>query len=298
MKLLFTGASGFLGTNIKPILQKQYDVVTVGVTDSDDYRCDISKHVPVITEVYDIVLHAAGKAHSVPKTEEQKKVFFDVNYQGTVNLCKALEKKGVPRAFVFISTVAVYGVEFGEDISEEHPLNGNTPYALSKIQAEEFLQKWCAQNGVILGIIRPCLLAGRNPLGNLGSMISGIKSGKYLNIAGGKARKSMLMVEDIACLIPLTAQKGGIFNVCDNEHPSFKELESLITRQLGKRMPFSIPYSVAKCLALLGDVMGPNAVFSSLKLNKMTRSLTFSSQKAQRELGWKPLNVLESFRVQ
>jgi len=79
-----------------------------------------------------------------------------------------LEKVGVPESFIFVSTVAVYGCETGEDIDENHPLKGNTPYALSKIQAEKFLTEWCHTNNVKLGIIRPSLIAGPNPPGNLG----------------------------------------------------------------------------------------------------------------------------------
>lgn len=55
----------------------------------------------------------------------------------------ALENVGVPKALIFISTVAVYGCEFGEQITEEHTLNGTTPYAKSKIMAEEYLTNWC-----------------------------------------------------------------------------------------------------------------------------------------------------------
>ena len=192
MELLFTGASGFLGNNVRPLLEGMYDVTTVGLLPQDDYTVNIAKEIPDLRERYDIVLHAAGKAHSVPKTEAEKQVFFDVNLQGTKNLCTALERKGIPRAFIFISTVAVYGCDFGENITEEHSLEGVTPYAMSKRLAEEFLQKWCYEHNVTLGIIRPSLIAGPNPPGNLGAMIHGIRSGRYLSIAGSRTRKSVL----------------------------------------------------------------------------------------------------------
>lgn len=75
MKLLFTGSSGFLGNNIYSLLKKRYDVTTVGLIPSDDYMINIAKEVPSFNEVYDIVLHAAGKAHSIPKTEKEKQLF-------------------------------------------------------------------------------------------------------------------------------------------------------------------------------------------------------------------------------
>lgn len=298
IKLLFTGASGFLGYNILPILHKEYETVhTMGLGQEDDIKINLAKEVPAINAHYDIVLHACGKAHVVPRTPEEEKAFYDVNYEGTRNLCAALEKAGVPKALVFISTVAVYGCESGELISEDHPLNGETPYAKSKIMAEEYLTKWCSEHGVTLGILRPSLLAGKNAPGNLGAMVNGVRKGFYMNIAGGKVTKSVLMAEDIARILPLVAEKGGVYNVCDTRQPSFGELSISVARQLGKRKPISIPYWMAWCMAKVGDLLGSKAPINSYKLSKMTESLTFSNEKARRELGWEPLDVLTSYRI-
>lgn len=297
-KMLFTGASGFLGRYTQPILEQTYEITTVGLTDKDNYQVNITKDIPELKESYNVVLHAAGKAHIIPKTEEEKKAFFEVNLEGTKNLCTALEKIGVPENLIFISTVAVYGCDVGEEVRETHALEGTTPYALSKIQAEQFLEKWCKKNNVCLSIIRPSLIAGPNAPGNLGAMVKGIKTGKYLSIAGGKACKSVLMVEDIARLIPLLENKGGIYNVCDNSQPSFRELEKVICKQLNKKLPLSIPIWVAKCLARIGDLLGKKAPINSERLTKIVCSLTFSNKKAQKELNWKPLNVLENYKIE
>ena len=296
-KLLFTGGTGFLGKNVMPLLKERYEVTTCGITPDDMLKSNLAKEVPDLPERYDLVLHAAGKAHTVPKTEAEKQVFFDVNYQGTVNLCAALEKVGVPKALVFISTVAVYGCEFGEMITEEHPLEGDSPYAKSKIMAEEYLMEWCGKHGVVLGILRPSLLAGHRAPGNLGAMVEGIRKGFYLNIAGGKVKKSVLMAEDIANLLPLLAGKGGIYNVCDTYQPTFGELSASVAKQLGKRKPVSIPYWMAWCMAKVGDLLGSKAPINSYKLEKMTKSLTFSNEKARKELGWEPLDVLTHYKV-
>ena len=298
MTLLFTGASGFLGSNIIHLLNGTYNIISVGLSPQDTYLVDIATDIPTFTDAFDVVFHAAGKAHSVPKTEAEERLFFDVNLQGTKNLCTALERSGIPKAFIFISTVAVYGCDSGENITEEHPLNGTTPYALSKIKAEKYLQGWCAMHNVKLSILRPSLIAGPNPPGNLGAMIRGIRNGKYLSIAGGKARKSVLMVQDIANLLPMLIEKGGIYNVCDSYQPSFRELEMVIYKQLNKKLPLSIPYWFAKSMAIFGDCLGENAPINSLKLRKITHSLTLSNEKAMRELGWKPMNVLENFQIE
>lgn len=297
-KLLFTGASGFLGYNILPNLHKEYETVhTMGLGQEDDIKINLAKEVPAINTYYDIVLHACGKAHVVPRTPEEEKAFYDVNYEGTRNLCAALEKAGVPKALVFISTVAVYGCESGELITEDHPLNGATPYAKSKIMAEEFLTKWCSEHGVVLGILRPSLLAGKNAPGNLGAMVNGIKKGFYLNIAGGKVCKSVLMAEDIARLLPLVAEKGGVYNVCDTNQPTFGEISASVAKQLGKRKPISIPYWMAWCMAKVGDLLGSKAPINSYKLEKMTQSLTFSNEKARRCFRWEPLDVLDNYKI-
>ncbi len=296
-KLLFTGGTGFLGKNVMPILKQKYDVTTCGITPDDMIKANLAKEVPILSEHYDVVLHACGKAHVVPKTDAEKQAFYDVNYQGTVNLCNALENAGIPKAMVFISTVAVYGCEFGELIDETHPLNGDSPYAKSKIMAEEYLTKWCASHGVVLGILRPSLLAGRNAPGNLGAMVNGVKKGFYLNIAGGKVKKSVLMAEDIARLLPLLEEKGGVYNVCDTYQPTFGELSASVAKQLGKRKPISIPYWMAWCMAKVGDLLGSKSPINSYKLEKMTKSLTFSNEKARKELDWEPLDVLTNYKI-
>ncbi len=295
--LLFTGASGFLGSNIKPLISKQYVVKTMGLAEDEDYRVNLAHTVPSLNEHFDVVLHAAGKAHFIPVSEEEKQQFFDINYKGTVNLCKALEKSGLPSSFIFVSSVAVYGVDKGEAITEDYPLKGRDPYALSKMRAEEFLNNWCKKNNITLSIIRPSLIAGPNPPGNLGKMIKGIKTGKYLSISGGQARKSVLMVQDIAYLIPKLEKKGGVYNVCDSEQPTFRDLERLISKQLNKSTPISLPYKLTKIVSYMGDIIGSRAPINSYSFNKITNSLTFSNEKARKELDWQPLSVLKNFKI-
>lgn len=296
-KILFTGGTGFLGKNVRPILDKEYEVTTCGITSEDMIKANLAKETPKLDKHYDIVLHACGKAHVVPKTEAEKKAFFDVNYTGTKHLCEALEKVGVPKAIVFISTVAVYGCEYGDLITEEHPLEGKTPYAKSKIMAEEYLTEWCKKNNVVLGILRPSLLAGKDAPGNLGAMVNGVRKGFYMNIAGGKVIKSILMAEDIARILPSLVEKGGTYNVCDTRQPSFGELSISVAKQLGKGKPMNIPYWMAWCMAKVGDLLGSKAPINSYKLEKMTKSLTFSNEKARKELGWEPLGVLDNYKI-
>ncbi len=297
MKILFTGANGFLGKNVIPVLRrKSFDVKTLG-THSADFVNNITDEIPLFEERFDMIFHAAGKAHSIPKSKEEEIIFYDVNYQGTKNLCLSLEKN-LPKIFIFISTVAVYGKDFGQNISENFPLEGNTPYAKSKILAEKFLADWCKANNVKLFILRPSLIAGPNPPGNLRDMINAIKRRKYFNIAGGTARKSIFWVEDFAELTSSIINKdGGIYNVCDNHNPSFKDISDKISKMLNKKPAASIPYFVALLLAKIGDLLGEKAPINSLRLKKITESLTFSNEKIKKELDFNPSNVMEKFQL-
>jgi GlcNAc-P-P-Und epimerase len=296
---LLTGAHGFLGRHINSHLSSSGSrVTTLGKSDRNDITCNLSTAIPIIQVPVDVVVHAAGKAHSIPRTETEQKAFFDVNLTGTQHLCKALETlPQLPTAFVFISTIAVYGVDTGENINERHPLLGTTPYAQSKIGAEAFLQNWCADKNVKLSILRLPLIAGAVPPGNLGAMINGIQKGRYFNIGGGAARKSVVMADDVAAAIPVITQTAGIYNLTDGQHPSFAQLANVIAKQSGKPTPKNLPRWLAKLAAFAGDFLGSQAPINTDKLRKITGTLTFDDSKARNSFGWKPKPVLDAFKI-
>ncbi|MFC3197091.1 NAD-dependent epimerase/dehydratase family protein [Parapedobacter deserti] len=295
MEILLSGASGFLGAILNKHLTSHfgYQVTSLGHNGSK-LKIDIRRPFVFDPDLYfETIIHAAGRAHSIPKTQAEKQEFYSVNFEGTKNLCLALEKlRRLPTSFIFLSSVAVYGLEEGQNITEDHPLNGASPYANSKILAENWITKWAEERDVTLGVLRLPLVAGPNPPGNLGAMISGIKSGKYLSISKANARKSIVWAEDIAKIMPVLIEKGGIYNITDGHHPSFGELEQTIAQALNKRKPLSTPYWFAKILALAGDIIGSPSPINSNKLLKMTSSLTFDDTKAQTILNWKPTPVL------
>lgn len=295
MKILLTGSIGFLGSIISTVYS-QYEIITLG-RNNTSILCDLSSQIPKLP-TSDLVIHSAGKAHSVPKTIQQKQEFFDVNVTGTKNLLIGLEQTlKLPKSFVFISSVAVYGLDSGLNIKEDQPLNAKDPYGISKIQAEAIVQEWCDQHYVICTILRLPLLVGGNPPGNLGAMIKGIQKGYYMNIAGGLARKSMVMAEDVAKIILKASEIGGIYHLTDGYHPNFKELSVNIAKQLHQSSPLNIPQWMANLMAKTGDLFGDKAPFNSYKLSKITSDLTFDDTKAREILGWNPQPVLEAFKV-
>jgi len=293
-KLLLTGASGFVGKMLLEGLKLEYQVTTLGRTSSSDVICNLTYQIPNLFPKPNYVIHAAGHAHVIPTTEEEKERYYLTNYQGTKNLLIGLENLEVlPKGIVFISTVAVYGINEGENVNEAHPLLGTTPYSKSKIMAEQLVKEWGSDNQVIIGILRLPLICGPNPPGNLGKMIRSFKKGYYPSIGNGAARKSLVYGPDLATVLPILFQIGGTYNLTDGHHPSFKELEESIGTILIKKAFITIPIILAKILGKFGDWVGPDFPITSSKLSKITNTLTFDDTKAKKELGWRPTKVLD-----
>jgi nucleoside-diphosphate-sugar epimerase len=299
MGILITGATGFLGRQICKRISSSLPIYTLG-RKGCDFIADLSNTIPDLGKIENVncVIHTAGKAHSVSKTPKEIEEFWNVNLEGTKNLCWALQNAPkLPGSFIFISTVAVYGINYGVNIDERSPLSGTSDYARSKIAAEQWLTEWTNQNGIKLLILRLPIVAGPNPPGNLGIMINGIKSGNYFRIGSGKTRRSMVMASDVADIILESFGKEGIYNLTDGFHPSFRELEDLIVGQLGLRHLKSIPFALAKIAAGIGDIIGSKFPLNSEKLSKLTHTLTFNDDKAIRELNWKPGKVLKELKI-
>ncbi len=288
MKILLTGASGFLGQHLKQVfLNLDHEVFTLGRSTNDNIVSDITTSFKISKPV-DLVVHAAGKAHIIPKTAEEEHDFFKVNSEGTQNLLNALESNS-PKAFVYISTVAVYGLDQGENISEDNLPLGKTPYALSKIAAEQRAAEWGKAKNVPVLILRLPLITGYNPPGNLGAMAKAIKKGYYFRIGSGEARRSMISADAVGRFILDTYNSHGVFNLTDDEHPKINETDTFIAHHFGKQVR-SLPTWVAGIAAKVGDFL-PGFPIGSDRLEKLTSTLTFSNQLAK-ELGWEPKPAL------
>lgn len=297
MICLLTGSTGFLGYFVSKTIIEDNILVSLSRT-SEQYSICLNQKVPFFSEKFDLVIHAAGKAHSFPKTSIERQAFFDVNFKGTQNLLRGLEEsQSLPKAFIFISSVAVYGRESGVNISEDAPLLAKDPYGLSKIQAEKLVLDWCKRNNIICTILRLPLLAGANPPGNLGEMIKGIKKGYYFNIAGVRAQKSMVLASDVAQCILKVSEIGGIYNLTDGYHPTFNELSHTISLQLGRKFIPNMPLDFAKIFAKIGDLVGEKIPINSNKLSKILAHLTFNDNKARKAFGWNPTPVLEGLNI-
>lgn len=294
-KILVTGSNGFLGSFIFNELSG-FSIKGLSRNGSN-YNVDLSINIPIFEESFDLIIHCAGMAHFTPINNQQSKLFYDVNVVGSSNLFKGLCNTSLPKQFVYISSVSVYGLKSGIDINEEYPLLATDPYGISKIKAEDIVKKWCKQHNVTCTILRLPLILGDNPPGNLGAMIRGINKRYYFNIAGGNAKKSMVLASDIAKFILKVAEVGGTYNLTDGTHPTFNELSKSISINLGKPFVPNMPLFIAKVLAKIGDRLGNAFPINSDKLSKITSTLTFDDSKARNAFGWKPTTVLEGFKI-
>jgi GlcNAc-P-P-Und epimerase len=294
MNVLLTGASGFLGSLFQKALTNEFELFTLGRQSSNKIHCDLSNEVPKLPVEINAVIHAAGKAHLYPRTNEEKQAFHRVNVTGTQHLLSALQQCQLSHV-IFISSVSVYGLESGELIDESAPLKGSSPYAKSKIEAEKIIEQFCQQKKIHLLILRLPLIVGPNPLGNLGKMMTAIQHGRYVRIAKGEAKKSAVLASDVAQLINIwllqSKPTSGIYNLTDGYHPNFYEMEEAIKQKLNVRFIPSIPSWLGNVLGKIGDQLSFFPVNSNT-IKKITGTFTFSDAKARKEISWVSNNVL------
>jgi nucleoside-diphosphate-sugar epimerase len=305
MTILLTGASGFLGSRIYQTLVQDHRIITLGrtVCSPRHIQGDLAEEVPVLpNERFDLVIHAAGKADSVPRTASERADYPRVNVQGTAHLLRALERLSLPPdAFVHLSTVLVYGCPAGQLLPETTPRLATDPYGVSKIEAETLVREWAARSGVRLAILRLPLVVAQPLKGNLATLQNAIRKGYYLRVGHGLAHRSMVRADDVASVIPQAASVGGIFNLTDGNHPTVRELEAALAHQLGRNIPIPVvPASLANLIAHVGDginaVVGRRFPLDSIALQKLTSTLTFSDELARQQLNWNPRLVLDLFQ--
>lgn len=305
--VLITGGTGFLGGYVLKAFQEAgfevYNISRRTIAGTHSIQSDLADadiNIPPIG--FEKVVHIAGKAHVFPKTKAEGEAFYTVNLEGTKNLLQAMDKIGlVPRQFVFISTVAVYGLNKGKLLSEHFPPQPNTPYGDSKWMAEKVVQAWCASKGAGCLILRLPLIVGANPPGNLGDMRKAIAKGTYLSIKNNKAQKSVVLADDVAALIVSAAPDiSGVFNLTDKMHPSFEQIETAIAERLNKKISIKLPLWILYPMAWMGDVLmkllKKDLPFSSLRLEKIISTLTFDDSKASAQLNWRPKSAIEFIR--
>lgn len=263
-RILVTGSSGFIGTNLLNRLKSNgYDVVTFDVEDGDIATAEFN--FPKL----DHVIHLASKTY-VPASWENPLDFYRTNASGTTNILDLCRKQGC--SLTYISSY-VYGTPQYLPVDENHPVAPVSPYNHSKLVAEDICRFYAEQFGVPVTILRPVNIFGPGqkesfliPFIIQQALDSSIKTVEVMDL---RPKRDFLYIDDFMDLITLTIGRKsyGVFNVGSGYSVSVQEIIETIL----KISRISKPYLDKK-------IERKNEVWD----------VYVSVAKAKAELGWEP----------
>ncbi len=281
MRIIVTGATGFVGTEIVgKLTAKNHDVYQIGFSKVEPqtsggnvFKVDITDLNSVLElkrlKEIDVIIHSAGLAHQFGKIEKEK--FWKTNIDGTKNI---LELAVILRVkhFILISSTAIYGTQKKKGtavgVMDENALCiPQTIYAESKLEAERQAREICERNNIDLTIFRLAPVIGEKNAGNVQRMIEAIDKGRFIWIGKGENYKSLIDKADVAgaCEKVIRNKKNGteIFNLAAEPilmHDFVREA----ARNLERRIPnFSISPMLLDRIFRLND--------NVFKIDKITK---------------------------
>jgi nucleoside-diphosphate-sugar epimerase len=298
MKILITGASGYLGHALharlvesgrhelrvaarvsSPLLEAQKGVFLVSDFCSEDAWISALDGV-------DVVVHLAARVHVFrDKALDPFASFRRVNVDASISLAKQALRAGVKR-FVFVSSVGVNGtqtnnVPFSEN-SVPSPQNG---YALSKFEAENALCELTSRSEMELVIIRPPLVYSASAPGNFARLLRLVKSGIPLPFGCVRNQRSMIALENLVDFLNVCIEHPAAarqtFLVSDGTEISTPQMVSFLAQGMGRR-PCLIPVPL-ELMRVAATWLGRREAYTQL-----CGSLIIDSSKARRLLHWTP----------
>ena len=299
MKVLITGATGFVGQSLVQNLNKSYDVIALVRTLSNLLPLQVQQLVANnifeadFPENTDVIVHLAGRAHILnEKTTDPLTEFRKVNVEGTLQLARqALEKK--VKRFIFMSSIGVNGSVISQrPFTEDAVPQPHADYAISKLEAEETLKKLFAGSDTELVIIRPPLVYAAHAPGNFARLLKLVATNLPLPFAGTKNKRSFIALENLVDFIQVCIEHPNAANqtflVADQSHISTRELVQYLKQGMGKTVYFIyIPQPLMK--------LGAACVGKSKLYEQLFESLEVDASKAQKMLGWTaPLSIQQA----
>ena len=297
-RLLVTGASGFVG---RAVVQRAVgkglalrvatrQVVSGwpgGVENAAGLELapgtDWSDALAGITDV----VHCAARVHVMHDTAADPLAEFRrVNTTATLDFARQAAAAGV-RRLVFLSTIFVNGVETcATPYSAEDRAAPRSPYAVSKLEAEEGLRRIAEETGLELVIVRPPLVYGPGVRGNFARLMRALQRGIPLPLGAVTNRRSLVALDNLVDLILTCVRHPNATNqtflVSDGEDLSTTELLRRTAKALGRPARLlPVPGAALRVAATaLGKRELAQRLFGSLQVDiAKTRSL----------LGWAPL---------
>lgn len=302
MKVLITGASGFVGSKCAEGLENNQAVRLAARSFNDQTKNSNCVVIPSIDKNTDwsvhlggieAVIHCAARVHVMQDdAQDPPAAFREVNVEGTFNLARQAAEAGVNR-FIFLSSIKVNG-EWSKDgaaFSGQDKLNPQDPYAVSKFEAEEALKKVCTETGMEYVIIRPPLVYGPGVKANFRSMLNWLSKGVPLPLGSIKRNKRSLvyldnLVDLIQVCIEHPAAANQTFLVSDDEDVSTVELLQRTSSALGKKACLlPVPLGL---FDLVGKLLGKGDVGQ-----RLSGSLQVDISHTKNTLNWKPPYSME-----
>lgn len=297
MKILVTGASGFVGQMLCKALHRQaYQVIAADRTmqplaedierilvGSIDNHTDWSAALQGV----DVVIHLAARVHVMKETiADPLTAFRKTNVDGTLHLASEAARAGVKR-FIFMSSAKVNGesTEIGKPFVEGRPANPQDAYGLSKFEAEQGLFKIAQETEMEVVVIRPPLVYGAGVKANFASLMRAVKCGLPLPLGAIHNKRSFVYVGNLVSLIlrcvDHPAAANQVFLVSDDYDLSTTELLQACAAALGvKPRLISVPQRLIEISARL---MGKRSV-----AERLCGNLQVECSKAHRLLDWTP----------
>lgn len=273
-----TGVSGFVGRNLQPFLKENglsVDVIPLrGV-------CPKNLHIQ-----YGTIIHLAGKAHDTKNTSAANE-YFTVNTELTKQLFERFLESDA-RNFIFFSSVKAVADTVEGILDESANPHPQTPYGLSKWQAEQYLNNQPLPTGKRVFILRPCMIHGPGNKGNLNLLYKVVSKRVPWPLAAYENRRSFLSIDNLKFVIKSILEDsgmvGGTYNLADDEVLSTNDLIKLIGEVRGKRGAlWKIPRGIIGSLAKAGDVL--HLPLNSERLKKLTESYVVDNTKIKTALG-------------
>ena len=310
MKILITGASGFIGSYIvEEALRRGLDTwAAIRKSSSREYLQDqrinfielnLSSKEQLVKQLeghtFDYVVHAAGVTKCLNKQD-----FRHINTEGTKNLVEALLELKMPlKRFVFVSSLSVYGAireqQPYEEIRETDNPQPNTEYGRSKLAAEQFLDSLTADFPYV--ILRPTGVYGPREKDYF-IMAKSIK--QHSDFAVGYKRQDItfVYVSDVVQAVFLAAEKGKTgrkYFLSDGEVYQSTTFSDLIHEELGRPwwIRITAPVWVLRVVTFFGEYVGRlTGKVTALNNDKYNilkqRNWRCDIQPAIDELGYKP----------
>lgn len=268
MRVLVTGARGFVGSHLVPRLAVLgHEVAALDVQDGD-----LARAMPEAGPAR-VVIHLAARS-SVPESWEDPPAFYETNVLGTV---RALEFCRRQRARMVLVSSYVYGRPRYLPVDEDHPVEAFNPYGHSKILAEEAARYYSAAFGVPLAVVRPFNLYGPGQRADflIPTLIRQVldPARERVEVMDARPRRDFLYIDDfVELLAQLAASEAqGVFNAGSGASTGIGELVRILCELAG----------VDKPLADLGRPRTDEVL-----------DMYASIERARRELGWQPRTPL------